>query len=105
MDKEMQAKVEEFVKSYGRRELSMDEMDKVVGGYYIPQTDEEKKQLIDYAYALTDAFGFDVALEMFMKTTGYDTYRYGVSGGTDRDKMGVVLNGYFTMREAHGGFH
>ena len=105
MDKEMQAKVEEFVKSYGRRELSMDEMDKVVGGYYIPQTDEEKKQLIDLAYALTDSFGFDVALEMFMKTTGYDTYRDGVSGGTDRDKMGVVLNGYFTMREAHGGYH
>ena len=105
MDKEMQAKVEEFVKSYGRRELSMDEMDKVVGGIFIPQTDEEKKQLIDYAYALTDAFGFDVALDMFMKTTGYETYRYGVSGGTDREKMGVVLNGYFTMREAHGGYH
>ena len=105
MDKEMQAKVEEFVKSYGRRELSMDEMDKVVGGIFIPQTDEEKKQLIDYAYALTDAFGFDVALDMFMKTTGYGTYRFGVSGGTDRDKMGVVLNGYFTMREAHGGYH
>ena len=105
MDKEMQAKVEEFVKSYGRRELSLDDLDKVVGGYYIPQTDEEKKQLIDLAYALTDSFGFDVALEMFMKTTGYDTYRYGVSGGTDRDKMGVVLNGYFTMREAGGGYH
>ena len=90
MDKEMQAKVEEFVKSYGRRELSMDGMDKVVGGIFIPQTDEEKKQLIDYAYALTDAFGFDVALDMFMKTTGYETYRYGVSGGTDREKMGVV---------------
>ena len=91
MDKEMQAKVEEFVKSYGRRELSMDELDKVVGGYYVPQTDEEKKQLIELAYALTDSFGFDVALEMFMKTTGYDTYRDGVSGGTDRDKMGFVL--------------
>ena len=89
------------------RELSMDEMDKVSGGY-IPQTDEEKKQLIDLAYALTDAFGFDVALEMFMKTTGYDTYRDGVGvkgGGTDRDKMGVVLNGYFTMLDAGGGFH
>ena len=87
------------------RELSLDELDKVVGGYYIPQTDEEKKQLIDLAYALTDSFGFDVALEMFMQTTGYNTYRYGVSGGTDRDKMGVVLNGYFTMLDAGGGFH
>ena len=106
MDKEMQAKVEEFVKSYGRRELSMDEMDKVVGGYYIPQTDEERKQLIDLAYAMTDSFGFDVALEAFKKTTGYTTYSNGVKcGGTDRDKMGVVLNGYFTMREAHGGYH
>ena len=66
---------------------------------------EEKKQLIDLAYALTDSFGFDVALEVFMKTTGYDTYRDGVSGGTDRDKMGFVLNGYFTMLDAGGGFH
>ena len=106
MDKEMQAKVEEFVKSYGKRELSMDELDKVVGGYYVPNTDEERKQLIDYAYALTDAFGFDVALEMFMKTTGYTTYSNGVKGGgTDRDQMGVVLNGYFTMLEAGGGYH
>ena len=105
MDKEMQAKVEEFVKSYGKRELSMDELDKVVGGYYVPNTDEEREQLAEMFYAMTDSFGFDVALDMFMETTGYDTYRYGVSGGTDRDKMGVVLNGYFTMREAHGGFH
>ena len=105
MDKDMMAKINEALKANGRRELSMDEMDKVVGGIFIPQTDEEKKQLIDYAYALTDAFGFDVALDMFMKTTGYYTYRDGVSGGTDRDKMGVVLNGYFIMREAHGGYH
>ena len=105
MDKEMMAKINEALKANGRRELSMEETEQVVGGYYVPNTDEEKKQLIDLAYALTDSFGFDVALEMFMKTTGYDTYRDGVSGGTDRDKMGVVLNGYFTMREAHGGFH
>ena len=105
MDKDMMAKINEALKANGRRELSLDDLDKVVSGIFIPQTDEEKKQLIDYAYALTDAFGFDVALDMFMKTTGYETYRYGVSGGTDRDKMGVVLNGYFTMREAHGGYH
>ena len=106
MDKEMKAKVDEFLKTNGRRELSMDEMDKVVGGIFIPQTDEEKKQLIDYAYALTDAFGFDVALDMFIQTTGYNTYRNGVKGGgTDRDKMGVVLNGYFTMLDAGGGYH
>ena len=107
MDKEMQAKVEEFVKSYGRRELSLDEMDKVSGGgYYIPQTDEEKKQLAEMFYTMTDSFGFDVALEMFMKTTGYTTYSNGVKGGgTDRDQMGVVLNGYFTMLDAGGGFH
>ena len=33
MDKEMQAKVEEFIKAQGRRELSMDELDKVNGGW------------------------------------------------------------------------
>ena len=105
MDKEMKAKIDEILKTNGKRELSLDDLDKVVGGYYVPNTDEEKKQLIDLAYALTDSFGFDVALEMFMKTTGYDTYRDGVSGGTDRDKMGFVLNGYFTMLDAGGGFH
>ena len=105
MDKEMQAKVEEFVKSYGKRELSMDELDKVVGGYYVPNTDEERKQLIDLAYALTDSYGFDIALDMFMQITGYTTYRKVGGGGTDRDKMGVVLNGYFTMLEAGGGYH
>ena len=106
MDNEMMKKVNDTLKANGRRELSMEEMDKVSGGgYYVPNTDEEKKWLIDLAYAMTDSFGFDVALEMFMKTTGDDKYRDGVSGGTDRDKMGVVLNGYFTMREAHRGYH
>ena len=104
MDKEMLAKVNEVLKANGKRELSMDEMDKVVGGY-VPKTDEDKKQLAEMFYAMTDSYGFDIALDMFMKTTGYDTYRDGVSGGTDRDKMGVVLNGYFIMREAHGGYH
>ena len=102
----MKAKVDEFLKTNGRRELSMDEMDKVVGGY-VPKTDEERGQLIDLAYAMTDSYGFDVALEAFMEITGYTTYRAGVKGGgTDRDKMGVVLNGYFTLLEGGGGgFH
>ena len=32
MDKEMMAKVEEFVKEYSKRELNMEEMEQVVGG-------------------------------------------------------------------------
>ena len=32
MDKETKAKVDEFLKAHGGRELSLDEMDKVVGG-------------------------------------------------------------------------
>ena len=105
MDKDMMAKINEALKANDRRELSLDELDKVVGGY-VPKTDEDRKQLIDLAYAMTDSYGFDIALEMFMQITGYTTYRAGVkNGGTDRDKMGVVLNGYFTMREAHGGYH
>ena len=80
-------------------------MDKVVGGYYVPQTVEEREQLIGMFCELTDSLGFDIAHDMFMKTTGYDTYRDGVSGGTDQEKMGVVLNGYFTMLDAGGGYH
>ncbi len=32
MDKEIKAKIEEFVRAYGRRELSMEEADQVAGG-------------------------------------------------------------------------
>ena len=32
MDKEIKAKIEEFVREYGRRELSMEEADQVAGG-------------------------------------------------------------------------
>ena len=105
MDKEMMAKVNEILKANGRRELSLDELDKVVGGYYVPNTDEEREQLAEMFYAMTDSFGFDVALDMFMETTGYTTYRHNLSCGTDRDKMGVVLNGYFTMLDADGVYH
>ncbi len=34
MDKAMEAKVDEFMKEYGRRELSMEDMDKVSGGSF-----------------------------------------------------------------------
>lgn len=105
MDKDMMAKINEALKANDRRELSLDELDKVVGGY-VPKTDEDKEQLAEMFYAMTDTYGFDVALDMFMQITGYTTYRAGVKGGgTDRDKMGVVLNGYFTMLEAGGGYH
>ena len=61
MDKEIEAKVEEFVKSYGRRELSMDEADKVSGGidgltdrygnYHTAQ------EVNDFAFSMLDQFG------------------------------------------------
>ena len=86
MDKDMMAKINEALKANGKRELSLDDLDKVVGGYYVPQTDEERKQLIELFYELTDSFGFDIAHGVFMETTGYTTYRAGVNGSTDRGK-------------------
>ena len=84
MDKEMQAKVEEFVKSYGRRELSLDEMDKVSGGTgsnddpYEPRiagmTEREMGSLLQ---AIVDSFGIDVAVDValtWVKTTDWRTW-------------------------------
>ncbi len=83
MDKDMKAKVDEFLKNHGTRELSLDEMDKVSGG--------TKEAPLDYKlYGLTqmeagsllqgivDSFGTDIAIDMantmWCKTPDWETY-------------------------------
>ena len=64
MDSEMKAKVEEFLKTNGRRELSMDEMDRVSGGS-IPADYRINGYTVAEAggmlQAVYDNFGLDVA--------------------------------------------
>ena len=78
MDKEMKAKVDEFLKTNGRRELSMDEMDKVVGGkdypysfsmggYYIHDDDSLKDFVYNTIAPIEAQFGKDVVVSVLME--------------------------------------
>ena len=48
MDKEMKAKIDEILKANSRRELSMDEMDKVSGGACYDVKDFKTEEDINY---------------------------------------------------------
>ena len=88
MDKEMKAKVDEFLKTNGRRELSMDEMDRVNGGS-IPAnyringyTVAEAGGILQSVY---DQFGLDVAeafaIEVFgVKSNDWRQYMQASAG-------------------------
>ena len=65
MDKELRAKIEEYQKAYGGKELSLDDMDKVAGGCYVP----EGKRLEAIKSAVHGAKYLGLSLEKFLKTT------------------------------------
>ena len=82
MDKEMQAKIDEVLKTNGMRELSMDEMDRVSGGSFPADyringyTAAEAGGMLQAVY---DNFGLDVAeayaIEVFgVKTNNWRNY-------------------------------
>ena len=58
------------------RELSLDEMDKVSGGtdVLVNGTVKSEGEVYDMAMALVDAWGYDIAADMFCKMTGLDPY-------------------------------
>ena len=98
MDKEMQAKVEEFVKSYGKRELSMDELDKVNGGWETLRAVNGQyytgAQIGDLAYSMVDAFGWDVAGEsicIFLGGSPNEARNIKGGGISDKGKMDILL--------------
>ena len=65
MDKEMKAKIDEFLKTNGRRELSMDEMDKVVGGgcgFYGPLSADNIDDYGNIIQGIINTMGLDVAI-------------------------------------------
>ena len=76
MDKELRAKVEEFLKSKERQKLSLDEMNKVVGGSYPADyrvngyTAEEAGGMLQDVY---DFFGLDVAEAFAIEVFGVKT--------------------------------
>ena len=96
MDKEMMAKVNEVLKKSGRRELSMDEMDKVVGGtdVLVNGTVKSEGEVYDLAMSMVDAFGYDIAASTFCTMTGLDPYeikRTRKGGCSDKENMQLLV--------------
>ena len=105
MDKEMMDKINEILKAKGKRELSMDELDKVVGGSE-NYTAEEERETNELYLSLARTFGFDVAHAMFVAQTGYQTFLHNpVAGDTDEEKMSVVLSNYWGLHDWGNGYH
>lgn len=104
MDKEMKAKVDEFLKTNGTRELSLDEMNKIsggadahgvtIGGQYFSEG-----EINDMFIGMTKAFGFDVAFAAFCDFTGFSVGENPLVGSySDCEAMGVVLAQYWKVR-------
>ena len=80
MDKEMKAKIDEVLKTNGRRELSMDEMDRVSGGSFPADyringyTAAEAGGMLQ---AVLDNFGLDVAEKYAIEVFGVKTADWG----------------------------
>ena len=89
MDKEMMAKVNEVLKANGRRELSMDEMDKVVGGECFRIVDIKTEEDLDYFVytfiaSMEKSFGKDVTTDFLLKQLpSYDMIQYYQKGDLD----------------------
>ena len=107
MKKEMMDKINEVLKAKGKRELSLDEMDKVSGGNM--WTEMGYGEFTDFWLDMARNFGYDVTIEMFKEATGYVTYSSGIGtspgGDSDEDKMGVVLRNFWGCIEADNGHH
>ena len=80
MNPEIKAKVNEILKAHGKRELSMDEMDKVSGGWgsennpheiYIEGAKVDEATFNNLIMHVMDSFGYDVALQVAQDLTNY----------------------------------
>ena len=113
MDKELMDKMNEALKANGKRELSLDEMDKVSGGNTAVSAGPTPGTVIwgekvytggefnDFWIDLTNSMGFDVAKRMFADSTGFMCpemqQQYNFNGYlTDKDKMDCILNQFWT---------
>ena len=80
MDKEMKAEIDEVLKTNGKRELSLDEMDRVSGGSFPADyrvngyTAEEAGGMLQAVY---DNFGLDVAEKFAIEVFGVKTNDWG----------------------------
>ena len=103
MDKEMMAKVEEFVKEYSKRELNMEEMEQVVGGelggLFLNGKFVDKETVYDLYLNMTDIFGFEIAADVFCQATGFSTNEIAKAhrgGSSDKENMYTLITQCFT---------
>ena len=117
MDKKMMDKMNEALKANGKRELSLDEMDKVSGGGKMWE-EMSYNDFNDFWLSLASSVGYDSTIRLFNDATGYVTYsdksNTGVGGGgittgsvnSDEEKMGVVLREFWGLIDQGGhGYH
>ena len=106
MEKNIMEKVNEVLKAHGRRELSLDEQDKVVGGSVekgpTPRTVYLNGQLIDEVgfnaifINMTKTAGLDVAIKALYNMTGFSCTAMRETGTTNPlDAMDVILNQFW----------
>ena len=92
MDKEMMGKVNELLKANGKRELSLDEMDKVVGGV----DPEFEAQAYKLGMTLVDAYPYEIAASVYCDMFGIsqrEAKNFATIGGaSDKDKMSALIN-------------
>ena len=108
MNKEIKAKIEEFVKEYGRRELSMEEADQVAGGGIKFQNFEiNTEEDLDYfVYTIIAAYeelwGKDITADIlknwFPSYTLLEDYQHAGLDGL-HNHLGIALF------DRPGGFH
>jgi len=103
MEKEMMDKINEVLKANGKRELSLDEMDKVSGGADT-FCGMNEREMYDMFMGLTEQLGFDYAYKMFVNMTGYVTFGPQPHlSGTDLQKMDAVLYNFWHLTQDKNG--
>ena len=109
MDKEMMAKVNEILKANGRRELSLDEMEQVVGGadfkydgtyVYYMGIKETRDEFSSHIFDMAGSFGAGVTIGYLIELTGYnstDIYNANLTAtGLEAQKvLGVVMDRFW----------
>ena len=87
------------------QELSMEEMDKVVGGgtIVIEGIELTEAEFNDMMLVVCDACGYEVAAEVFLSYTGYPGAMDKTShSSTDRDRLLVLLAHYWHLVNSGG---
>jgi len=105
MDKELMDKMNEALKANGKRELSLDEMDKVSGGnqgleYYtlIDGSKVTETELTHSFQTLTAQIGYDAAAVMFCEMTGLSKQSIHDSS----QDINILLNKFYNMQDKGG---